>query len=101
MKPAILFSMVMLLAACGQDRDAQSVAPEAAPDTPLDLSREHIQDTTVVDVGEDSALLPELMNEDDDDSRVKLSGGVITNKDAPTLREKIEGAEVKLEVKTN
>ncbi len=99
----IVFSMFLALGACDAARTGDEPAPAAEPTAPLnlDLSRDHMPvDDEVVEVGEEDNLLPDLVGNEAESGTVKLSGSVITNKEAPTLREKIDGAEVKLEVKT-
>ena len=99
----MLFSSVLLLnAGCGADNVSPTPPDEtSAPPAVLDLSRDHLPDEMDDgEIGEDAALLPDLLGNESDAGKVKLSGGVITDKEAATLMDKIEGAEVKLEVKT-
>ena len=112
MKPAFILLGGLLFLSSGCDStvsqreatDAPAPAPIETPTgapTTLDLSREHMSDDIdEVELAEDEALLPDLLGNENEEGKVKLSGGVITDKEAPTLMDRIDGAEVKLEVKT-
>lgn len=107
----ILFGMLLALGACDSAPTSQEAVTEAEPEAltapppeapvTLDLSREHLPvDDELVEVGEAENLLPDLVGNQAESGKVKLSGSVITDKEALTLRDKVDGAEVKLEVKT-
>ena len=95
---------VTSLCACTPEADAGAPAIDAAPAnaTPLDLSRNHLPggDPGTVELADERELLPDLFTEDGEERRVSISGNVITDDTATTLRDRVDGAEVTVEVKT-
>ena len=91
------------LGACQPDT-AGTPPPEPPPQaaTPLDLSRDYLEDRNpgTEELAEEAELLPDLFAEDSKEARVRVSGSVITDEQANTLQDRLDGAEVKIEVKT-
>ncbi len=100
--PGTILLGVLVLCACtpAADTNAVDAIPENA--TPLDLSRNHLSDgdAGTVELADDPELLPDLFSGENDDSRVSVSGNLITDETATALRDRLDGAEVKIEVKT-
>ncbi len=107
----------LLLCACGPVDESTATAPSAgvaseavtqaqtsgeilsAPTPPLNLSREHLNTLTdeQPEPGELLPVLPELF--DDTPQRgVRLEPGLITNKEAKSLRDTVDGVELKLQI---
>ena len=100
--PGTLLLGVLALCACTPEVD--NTATDAVPEnaTPLDLSRSHLPggDSGTVELADDQELLPDFFNGEGDDNRVNVSGSLITDEAGTTLRDRVDGAEVKIEVKT-
>ncbi len=113
----MIAAAALLLAACGPADEPTGAPPSGGPASeaieqthtngeglsepapPLDLSRDHLQSLNDEDPqpGELQPTLPELF--DDTPTRgVRLEPGLITNKEAKTLRESVDGVELKLQI---
>ncbi len=120
--PALLLAVTLAAAGCNQgpaengaadssapgvtESNAPDSAPQPPPPAPLDLSDEHLQG--LLDESGDAGdalperdrLLPDYFAEEKDPRKVKVTGGVLTDEEAASLRDAIDGAEVKVEVRT-
>ncbi len=112
--------LALLLGACsGPPPDASDAAPVAPapqapvdaappPAPPLDLSRDAIRqtadefaDSAEATVGDAPDVLPDLFEGDGSDAdKVKVSGSVLTDEEATTLRDRVDGVELKVKVPT-
>lgn len=107
----------LLLCACGPADKPKDTAPSTGavsevvtraqtngeapsePAPPLDLSREHLQALTDAQPEPDELqpVLPQLFD-DTPERGVRLEPGLITNKEARSLRESVDGVELKLQI---
>ena len=89
--------------------DSPSVPPapseveqSSEPNQTLDLSRQILQPIADEDqaLGAAEPVLPNMFEDAEDAPRVKVKGSLITDDEALELRDRIDGAQVKVEVKT-
>lgn len=104
MKPVLWVCCCLVLAACG-GADSSANAVDEAPQ-PIDLSPErraavleqhHVAQDE--EIPEAQTALPDLF-EQDRDPNMRVSGKVLTDEEAQTLQETVDGVELKLELKT-
>lgn len=75
-----------------------------APPPELDLSREHIE--TIVAETDDNQIteanyaLPDLFSQGQRDKRLSVNGRLLTKDEADSMLDTLDGAEIKLEIKT-
>jgi hypothetical protein len=71
---------------------------------PLDLSRENIEAIVAESIDEPlkkaTSAMPDLFSENEQDKKLSVSGRVLTSDEAVSLIDSVEGAEIKLELKT-
>ena len=105
----VLLAVYACLVAGGCSRPASTPSSEperaaepAAPPAALDLSREHISE--LVSEPNDALIEPEPalpnMFDTPDQPRVQLDGRLITDKASQDLIDKVDGAEVTIEIPT-
>ncbi|MEM7079631.1 MAG: hypothetical protein AAF513_13495 [Pseudomonadota bacterium] len=106
--PYLLLTAMLIICGCTPSPQGDQAPVETAAEdsgetqVELNLSRELLQDTELddADIAEDPALLDDMFEAERDEKRVKLSGSVLTDEEASELTERVEGAEVKVEIKT-
>ena len=102
------FVAVLMIGGCEQSpatapTDAAATPPAAAePLKPeLNLSREALADDAEVEVGEAPTVLPDLFDEGKDKPKLRTKGRVLTDKEAETLEDSVQGVELSVEFDTN
>jgi hypothetical protein len=122
------FVLLLIFSACGSDSDvpSESITEKQDPTANvskadvkaavlgntkrqesaaqrLDLSRGGVERVLEamddVELGLDKdRILPELFDAEAEQEKMRLSGGVLTNKEAESLRDRIDGVELKIEL---
>ena len=122
------FVLLLIFSACGSESDVHSESIAEKHDTTanvpkvdvkadvlsntkrqesssqrLDLSRSGVEQVLegMGDVAlspDNDRLLPELFDAEPEQKKTRLSGGVLTNKEAESLRDRIDGVELKIEL---
>ncbi len=89
------------------DPEPEVIEIPAAPQPRLDLSREHLQnvDGEGQVPSEPEQLLPDFFAEQDaikeqDNKKMKVNGGLLTNPEAANLKDSIDGVEIRVEMST-
>ena len=97
---ALLFGGCSPSSAPGETAADASVSTEETPS--LNLSTDLIGDalTEEGEVGEAESVLPDMFD-DREEAKTKISGKVLTNEEAQTLQDSVDGVQLELEVPTN
>ncbi len=111
LKKVLILPMFLLLSACESESEISpaidtDVADSAANKTQsLNLSRDGVN--RVLDEMGDEALeldaqriLPDMFDAETDREKMKISGSVLTDEEARTLLDRVDGVELKIELTT-
>lgn len=105
-----LVAVVLVLAACERSSappqgsapaQQQPAVEQQQGATELNLSREALADDVEVNVGDAPTVLPDLFDGSKDKPKVRTKGRVLTDKEAQTLEDSVQGVELSVEFDTN
>ena len=99
-----VIAATLAFSGCGEvSRDTSSTVDEAlSEENPtLDLSRDMLDEPGSADLEDPDQVLPDLFEDQGEEGRVRVSGKVLTKEEAESLQSSVDGAEVRLELKTN